>query len=85
MTSIADQGNMMLHETQFGAPSEKCPYRPSALAASHKELLALPIADAVFASLCGHPSDVAQTESMRRISRDRSRQKRGPPVLSSLV
>jgi hypothetical protein len=77
--SIADRDNSMPRETQFSDPSEKCPFHPSALAAIHKGLLALPIADAVFASLGGHPSGVAQTESLRRISRDRSRQKRGPP------
>jgi hypothetical protein len=85
MASMADRDNLTRRGTQFGAPAEKCPYCPSALAATHKELLALPIGDAVFASLIGHPSGVAETESMRRISPDRSRQKRGPPVLSSLA
>jgi hypothetical protein len=80
VASAAERSNSMLRETQFGGPSEKCPCCPLAVAAKHNELLALPIADAVFASLGGHPSGVAQTESMRRISRDRSRQKRGPPV-----
>jgi hypothetical protein len=70
---------------QFGAPAEKCPYFPSASVAPHNELLTPPIRVAVFASLAVHPSGVAQTESMRRISRDRSRQKRGPPVFSSLA
>ena len=50
-----------------------------------KERLGLPIADAIFASLVGHSSAVTQTESIRRISRDRARHKRGPPILSSLA
>ena len=85
MASMADRGNLTRRGTQFGAPAEKCPYCPSALAVTHNELLALPIGDAVFASLVGHPSGVAQTGSKRRISRDRSRQKRGPPFLSFLA
>jgi hypothetical protein len=83
--SMADQDNLTRRGTQFNVPTDKCPYFPSALAAMHKELLALPIGHAVFASLVGHPSGVAQAESMRRISRDRSRQKRGPPVISFLA
>ena len=78
---MADRSNLTQQGTQFNAPAEKCPYCPSALVATHSELLALPIADAVFASLVSHPAGVAQTEWMRRISRDRSRQKRGPPSL----
>jgi hypothetical protein len=78
---MADQSNLIQRGTQLSAPAEKCPYCPSALAATHTDLLSLPTSDAVFASLVGHPTGVAQTESMRRISRDRSRQKRGPPSL----
>jgi len=85
MENMADRGNLTQSGTQFTAPAEKCPYCPSALVATHSELLAPPVASAVFASLVSHPAGVAQTESMWRISRDRSRQKRGPPVSSSLV
>ena len=85
MENMADRGNSIQDGTQFSTPAEKCPYYPSALVPAHSELLALPVADAVYASLVSHPVGVAQTESMWRISRDRSRQKRGPPTLSSLV
>jgi hypothetical protein len=85
MVATADRGNLTGRGTQLSTPTEKCPYCPAALVATHNELLALPMGDAIFASLVGHPSAVAQTGSMRRISRDRSRQKRGPPILSSLA
>jgi hypothetical protein len=85
MGDMVDQGNLTRSRTQFTAPAEKCPYFPSALVATHHKLLALSVADAVFASLVSHPAGAAQTESMWRIPRDRSRQKRGPPVLSSFV
>jgi len=81
----ADRGNLTPRGTRFSAPAGKCPYCPPAISLTPSQLLALPIGNAVFASLFSHPSGVAQTESMRRISRDRARQKRGPPVLSSLA
>jgi hypothetical protein len=85
MGNVVDRVNLTQSRTQFTAPAEKCPYCPSALVATHSELLALPVADAVLALLVSHPAGVVQTEAMWRISHDRSRQKRGPPVLSSLV
>ena len=85
MENMADRGNSIRSGIQFSTPAEKCPYCPSALVPAHSELLAIPVADAVSASLVSHPAGVAQTESMWRISRDRSRQKRGPPTPSSLV
>jgi hypothetical protein len=79
---MADQSNLMQGGAQFSTPAEHCPYYPSVLTATHTNLLVISTADAIFASLVSHPAGVAQTESMRRISRDRSRQKRGPPVPS---
>ena len=81
MMSVSDRTSQRQSKLAFGAPAEKCPYCPSAMAAVHTNFLALPAAKAVFASLVSHPSGVSQTESLQRISRDRSRQKRGPPVL----
>jgi hypothetical protein len=81
----ADRGNLTPRGTQLSAPAGKCPYCPPAVSLTPNQLLALPIEDAVFASLVSHPFGVAQTESKRRISRDRARQERGPPVLSSLA
>ncbi len=66
--------------SRFAAPPETCPNAPAAVAAIHTNLLAVPASDRVFAALVSHASGVVQTESMRLISRDRSRQKRGPPV-----
>ena len=64
--------------------TEKCPYTPQAPATAHPDLLALDPSSAIFAEIVSHPNGVAQTESRRRISQDRSRQKRGPPVALSL-
>lgn len=62
---------------------ERCPYCPATLPAwHHQDTFAAPAAQAIFAELLSHPSGTVQTESKRRISRDRSRQKRGPPTSS---
>jgi hypothetical protein len=78
----AEQGSEQLRgdEPRLLAPAESCPYNPAAAVAIHSNLLAVPTSDHVFALLASHPSGVVQTDSMRRISRDRSRQKRGPPT-----
>jgi hypothetical protein len=81
MASMSDRNGLRQTTRAFSTPTEKCPYCPSAVIAVHTDLLALPPAKAVFASLVSHPSGTAQTDSLRRISRDRSRQKRGPPSL----
>ncbi|RXH57349.1 hypothetical protein GRAN_0659 [Granulicella sibirica] len=47
----------------------------------HQDVMSVDVSDGLFASLMTHPAGVAQTESKWRISRDRSRQKRGPPSL----
>ena len=69
---------------QIGALAQKCPYLPKAVAATHPNLLAPGTSAAVFAGIVSHPTGIAQSESKRRISCDRSRQKRGPPSLLSL-
>jgi hypothetical protein len=81
MMSMGERSQPSKNNVQFDAPIENCPYYPGAVAASHSDPYIVPIAEAVFASLVSHPSGVAQTESKRRISRDRSRLKRGPPTL----
>jgi hypothetical protein len=68
----------------FNAPPQQCPYYPASIAIVHGDLFALPAAQAVYAGLIAHPAVVAQTESKLRISRARSRQKRGPPSSLSL-
>jgi hypothetical protein len=57
---------------------EQCPYCPAIMTATHANVFAAPSAQAIFASLVSQPAGIAQTESKRRISEDRSRQKRGP-------
>ena len=76
----ADEGATLSSDTQaFDAPPQQCPYYPASIAIVHGDLFALPAAQAVYAGLIAHPAVVAQTESKLRISRARSRQKRGPP------
>ncbi|WP_263366573.1 hypothetical protein [Edaphobacter bradus] len=79
MMSTGERSTLASHDPQFRAPAEKCPYFPQALAAAHTNLYTAPTADVISAGLVSHPAGVAQTESKWRISRDRSRQKRGPP------
>jgi len=65
------------HATQIGGPIEKCPYGPGTIPAVHPNVFGPPTSAAIFASLISHPAGLAQTNSKRRISGDRSRQKRG--------
>jgi hypothetical protein len=48
---------------------------------AHLELFAAPVTASAFAELVHHPAVHEQTHAKYRISRDRSRQKRGPPSL----
>jgi hypothetical protein len=81
----ADEGATLSSDTQaFDAPPQQCPYYPASIAIVHGDLFTLPAAQAVYAGLIAHPAVVAQTESKLRISRTRSRQKRGPPSFLSL-
>jgi hypothetical protein len=65
----------------LGTVSQKCPY---ALASSAL-LLHFPLtpgtATAVFAGIAHHPAISPQTDAQLRVSFDRARQKRGPPVI----
>jgi hypothetical protein len=81
MMSLSERSQLAQDDPQFTAPMEKCPYYPAAIPVFHTKFYTVPMANAVFASLVNHPSGVAQTESRYRISRDRSRLKRGPPTL----
>jgi hypothetical protein len=68
--------------TSMETVGEKCPYSVAPPA-----ILLLPsfkpsTAVAVFAGIVQHPAVAPQTEAQRRISFDRSRQKRGPPAQS---
>lgn len=85
MMSMNDRDKLASHDPQFRSPAEKCPYCPSLVAPAQSNPLVGPsTADAILGSLLSHPSGVAQTEYKRRISLDRSRQKRGPPAQITL-
>jgi hypothetical protein len=69
--------------TRISAVPEQCPYRQHSLAAVHLQT-PTPGASASYAAFSlQEPSPAAQAECLRRISFDRSRQKRGPPSLLS--
>ena len=86
MMSMDERGKLVVsHDPQFQAPAEKCPYCPSSVAPAQPNPLAAPMtAAAIFGDLVSHPTGFAQTEAKRRISRDRSNGKRGPPTQISL-
>jgi hypothetical protein len=76
---------LLLHEDngsiRIGAKPEQCPYRQRSLAATHLQTLASNVGATQAAFALHQPSAAAQAECLRRISFDRSRQKRGPPSL----
>jgi len=63
------------------AVREKCPYTPAAPSVLLVPSFAPSTAAAVFAGVMRHPAVSPQTNAQRRVSFDRARQKRGPPVL----
>jgi hypothetical protein len=62
------------------APIERCPFQQKSLALAHHDLSATAIAATNTIALIQEPTAASQAECLRRISFDRSRQKRGPPV-----
>lgn len=81
MMSMTERRKMSSDEPQFAPPVEKCPYCPGALTLGHQtNPFSIATGQIVIVGSVGQSSVVAQTESKRRISRDRSRQKRGPPA-----
>ena len=68
---------------RFGTLPEKCPYRQHAVVAAHLQVYTPGAVASHSTFLLHEPSVMAQAECLRRISFDRSRQKRGPPVLLS--
>jgi hypothetical protein len=67
---------------QVSAPAEKCPFFPhiGQLTQVQNPAIAPSPAGAFYAALESHPACHTQSEAQRRISFDRSRQKRGPPA-----
>lgn len=84
MVGAGESGPEVSRSPQLQAPVERCPFLPAAVVAMHGDTLALSAAQSIFAECVAHPAVVAQTECKLRIARSRSRQKRGPPALSSL-
>lgn len=62
---------------------ERCPYSPTIPTTPHVDFSADAAREVVCAAIVSHPSGVVQSEARRRISFDRSRQKRGPPSYQS--
>jgi hypothetical protein len=62
--------------------TDRCPYGSHSLPASPHPDWSFNTSAAIFAEVLSHPSVAPQAESKRRISADRSRQKRGPPAVS---
>lgn len=67
---------------QFLSQPERCPYLPCITSSVRSNWATPPLNEMIFAGLVSHPAAIAQTQSKWRISRDRSRQKRGPPAFS---
>ena len=65
----------------FSTPKEICPYAPTLPPALRHESFGSPTLTASFDELQTYDAVIAQTESKLRISRSRSRQKRGPPTI----
>jgi hypothetical protein len=82
METMVTAGAVLSGGKHFSAPLEKCPYCPGTVTSSHgRDMLNGPLAQVLLVSFSSPAAVVAQTESKRRISRDRSRQKRGPPAM----
>jgi hypothetical protein len=63
----------------LSAVRDKCPCSPAGLAVLVLPAFTPGASAAIYAGLVQHPAVASQTEARRRISYDRSRQKRGPP------
>ena len=81
--SVPGRAQLAASTRQWSTPPQHCPFRTLALAPSQSSPFtpATP-ADGLFSAVLTHPSGIAQTQSRRRIARERSRHKRGPPSLS---
>jgi hypothetical protein len=65
------------------APVERCPFQQKSLGVAHHDLSTSAVAATNTIALIQEPTAASQAECLRRISFDRSRQKRGPPVVLS--
>ncbi|HEV2463890.1 MAG TPA: hypothetical protein VGT04_08800 [Acidobacteriaceae bacterium] len=60
---------------------EKCPYSVAPPATIILPAYTPPASASIFAGISRHPAVAAQVEAQFRISFDRARQKRGPPIV----
>ncbi len=79
MMNMGERAAIADGHTHIAAPSPKCPYCPAQCRVAHTPLSLKQSIAQSFISPASHPHGVVQSESKRRISRDRSRSKRGPP------
>jgi hypothetical protein len=84
MMNMAERAALEGGEVHFAAPASKCPYYPANLRTAHTQASFSLAVFSVNLPPVSHPTGVAQSESKRRISCDRSRQKRGPPLTNFL-
>jgi hypothetical protein len=69
--------------THLLAHNSCCPLYPRAITSTHPNPLANPAAQTDLTPVNTRPNAIPQTESRRRIARERTRQKRGPPTFLS--
>ncbi len=72
----------ILAGVQAKAMPEHCPFSPKAVASAQHSPSSLAPSAMIFAQVVSHPACTAQTLAKRRISQDRSQQKRGPPFIA---
>jgi hypothetical protein len=65
---------------QVAAFGERCSHFPKATTAVGNTIVFIPTTAVFYAEILSHPARSPQTEAHYRISFDRARQKRGPPL-----
>ena len=71
-------------QPRWKPPIERCPYAPASVVRPQAHDTFAWQGGAVYAAVYfSHPAGTVQTQTRRRIARDRSRQKRGPPMSGS--
>jgi hypothetical protein len=68
----------------LSAIPRRCPAYPAIVTQVQHRDLSLQAASLIFAEIVSHPSVKTQTQARARVALDRSRQKRGPPVVDIL-
>jgi hypothetical protein len=84
MMSAAERSRLSDNVQRVSAPVETCPFAPQAVPAGHVVSWFVGREQGALVMVVGRSAGVAQAECLRRISRDRTRQKRGPPTVSLL-